>query len=61
MAAVEIYGDDRLIYTQEGMTRETAAASVTLDVTGVNILKVATGCADEVYDSCIYLTGDSLK
>ena len=61
VAAVEIYGDDRLIYTQEGMTRETAAASVTLDVTGVNILKVATGCADEVYDSCIYLTGDSLK
>lgn len=57
----EIYGDDQLLFTQDGITKETGPVLVELDVTGISNLKVVTSRSSDNYDAYLYLVGDLLK
>lgn len=58
---IAIYGDDQLLFSQNGITKATGPIAVNVDVTGVGNLKIASSSNSDKYEEYMYIVNDQLK
>ena len=57
---VRIYGDNELLFEEDGISKRTGTLPFTLDVTGVRVLRIETEDTSETRDAWLYLVDDVL-
>lgn len=57
---VEIYCDDKLVYSKSGITKQTAQLDFSIDVSNVDVLKITTSNDGEYSYGYVYLVDDIL-